>query len=215
MVFSHTRLLFIVLLVALSGNVFAQHTDSLAGTKRLMNGISRQNIIAIAPFAFTENGLGLGCSYERITSGKGIISFYMPLMITFNIANTSRIYNYNTGYYNTGNPDAMFYVMPGIKIYPWGCHKKLTYATGAATVIASGQSSSYYVNMGGLNIAELIQSHFLYGALWHNSLNIHYTPRLYMGIETGIGSSILNKVGGSTQSNELLIEGALKLGYRF
>jgi hypothetical protein len=207
MSFSYTRLFSIMMLVASSGRVFSQKPDNTVWN-------NKQNVLSIAPFAFTENGLGLECSYERI-GDRGIISFCLPLLATFNIANTNRIYNYNTGYYNTGNADAMFYLMPGIKIYPRGSHKKLTYATGADAVIASGQKSSYYVNMGGLNIAELVQSHFLYGAVWQNSLNINYTSRLYMGIETGIGSSIINKIGGVVQNNELLINGALKVGYRF
>src|ERR1700733_10521046 len=90
----------------------------------------RTNILSVSPLQFTENGPGVGISYERALDKRGLFAFYIPAIITFNVANTNRIYDYNSGNYNTGKTDAMSYTMPGIKFYPTGNCGKIKYATG-------------------------------------------------------------------------------------
>src|SRR4051812_37012238 len=79
----------------------------------------KRNILALAPIQFSENGVaGVGISYEHGLDKNSIVSFYVPVMAVLNTNNNN---NYNDYYGNrTTNTDPMFYVMPGIKIYPTG-----------------------------------------------------------------------------------------------
>ena len=174
-----------------------------------------RNIISASPFLFTENGPGFGAAYERAVDKKGSFAFYIPVAVTFNVANSNRIYDYNTGNYKTGKADAVFYAMPGLKFYPAGCDGKMKYSLGLAAIIASGQHSTNYADLNGLNVTEHIQSQFITGGMLINSLNINAGKNLYVGAELGLGCSFLNNVGGVTQNNEFLIFGIFKVGYRF
>jgi len=173
------------------------------------------NIISVIPFQFTENGLGFGGSYERAIDKRGLIAFYLPVMVTFDVANSNRIYDYNTGNYSTGKADPLFYTMPGIKCYPTGSYGKVKYAAGLSAVVGYGQVSSNLVDLHGLNTTEYVQSHFLAGGMFQNSLNINAGKNLYIGIEIGVGSTFINDAGTVKQGNEFLIQGSFKVGYRF
>ncbi len=105
----------------------------------------------------------------------------------------------------------------GYKILPyqllWQGKK---YAIGLSLVAASGKISSNYIDMNGLNVTERVQSHFVGGGMLQNSLNINAGKSLCIGVELGLGSSLTDRVGGVTQStNEFLIQGSVKIGYRF
>jgi len=176
---------------------------------------NQPNIISVIPLQFTENGLGFGGSYERVVDKKGIIAFSLPASVTFDVANSNRIYDYNTGNYRTGKADAMFYTMPGIKYYPTSCYGKIKYAAGLSLVIGDGQKSSNLTDLHGLNVTENVQSHFLAGGMLQNSVNIRAGKNLNIGIELGIGGSVINDVGKVKQDNEFLIQGSFKVGYRF
>jgi len=136
-------------------------------------------------------------------------------MVTFNVANTNRIYDYNTGTYNTGKTDPMLYTMPGVKFYPTGSYGRLKYATGASVVVGTGKQSSYQVDLNGLNTTELVQHHFLVGVMWQNSLNINVDSKMYLGAELGLGGTMINNAAGNDESSEFLVQGGLKVGYRF
>jgi len=175
----------------------------------------KPDIVCVMPFQFTENGLGFGGSYERSVDKKGLFAFYIPVMVTFNVANTNRIYDYNTGTYNTGKTDPMLYTMPGVKFYPTGSYGRLKYATGASVVVGTGKQSSYQVDLNGLNTTELVQHHFLVGVMWQNSLNINVDSKMYLGAELGLGGTMINNAAGNDESSEFLVQGGLKVGYRF
>ena len=175
----------------------------------------RGNIISVSPFLFTENGLGFGGSYERSVDKKGLFAITIPVMVTFDVANSNRIYDYNTGNYKTGKADAMFYVMPGIKYYPTGSNGKLKYATGAALVLGSGKKSRDLLNLYGLNETEQVQSHFIAGIIWQNSLNLSLGKHLYISIDAGIGGSFFSRTGGVNTANEMLVRGGFSVGKRF
>ena len=202
-----------VLLFCFCNCLFAQDTKPVADTGSIYPA-DRRGILYVAPILFTENGPGFGVSYERFAGTKKRIAVYVWGAATFDVANSNKIYNYNTGYYNTGHADAMFYLAPGIKFYPFGNGRKFVYAPGLAVVLADGKKSSEYYNYSGLNLAELIQKHFMAGALVQNSVHYNYTPRICLAFEVGIGGSIINKVGGSEQGNELLLKCALMIGFR-
>src|SRR4051812_16880200 len=52
-------------------------------------------IVALAPFQYSENGVGVGLSYERALDPDGVISLYVPFIATFNLSK-NRDYYYGT-----------------------------------------------------------------------------------------------------------------------
>ena len=174
-------------------------------------GNHRPNIIAFAPLQFTENGVaGFSFSYERAIDSRSIVAFYLPAVVEFNLANTQ-----NTGNTN-GNSDPMFYLMPGIKLYPTGGFGPIAkYAIGPSLVIGEGQrtvgSSNYYFTG---NYYE-VQSHFLLGMIVNQSVNINPTPWLYIGCEFGMGFTYVDRVGGISQGTKPLVNFNFKIGLRY
>ena len=174
----------------------------------------KNNVLALAPLQFTENGLGAGLSYERVIDKSGIISFYLPAMLTLNLSNGT-YYNNNTATYVNGHQDMMIYAMPGIKIYPTGCYGVVRYAIGPSLAIATGEKSSQvYTGYGGASSYET-QPHIMVGMVINNSININPTPRIYLGLEFGFGFTYLNQVNGLNQNTNGLVQGSFKIGYRF
>ena len=162
---------------------------------------------------FTENGLGVGLSYEKAIDKKGIIAFYLPAALTLNL--NSSYYDYTTGTTVNGHQDAMVYLMPGVKIYPTGSFGVVRYAVGPSIVVADGQkSSSVYDPSNGVSNYQT-QSHFILGIMVNNSLNINPTPHIYLGLELGLGFSYMNRVGGLNQGTAFLAQGGFRIGYRF
>lgn len=193
---------------------------------------NRFTTIAIAPLQFTENGVGLGLSYERALDRNGIISAYMPAIATFNMNHhNDRYYNgyYNDSYYyGNPTPSYMVYLMPGVKFYPTGMGK-VKYAVGPNAVIGMGQrttrydypvypytTSSYY-NPGYITYmpSEVIENRLLLGMMVNNSLNIMATNHLYIGAELGLGFTYYDKVGKYNEGVNFLAQGAFKMGYTF
>ena len=176
--------------------------------RRSNNPYNRPNILALAPIQFTENGVaGVSVSYEHAFDERGIVAFYAPAVLEFNLSNTENTNNTNR------NSDPMFYVMPGIKIYPTGCYGYMAkYAIGPSLVIAEGQRtvSAYpYYN------SYDVRSHFVFGMIINQSLNINPTPWLYIGSEFGLGFSYIDRVGGESQGVKALVNFNFKIGYRF
>jgi len=193
--------------------------NSIAGTAQTIDSAkavpaTRNNVLYLAPVQFSENGPGFGVGYARFINHEKNIAVNIDGAVTFNTANTNRIYNYNTGFYNTGNPDAMCYLLPGIKFFPFGSKGLFTYAFGLSGDMGSGVKSSGYYDLNGLNLAERVQKNFLVGGLIENYLQYNYSRRTCLEAKLSVGSSLLNRVGGANTGNEFLIEGGIKIGYR-
>lgn len=166
------------------------------------------NLITVAPFQFTENGVGFSFGYERTLDKDGMISLYVPVITTFNLSNSG---NYNN---NVDNPNAtMFYVMPGIKIYPTGMGK-IRYALGASAVVGIGDKKVDDYTINGY-YQPILKSHFLVGMMVNNSLNVNPSEHLYIGLELGLGFTYIDKVNDIKQGANPLVQGAFKVGYRF
>ena len=192
---------------------WAQDKTPITDTAMREAGYKRATVF-ISPALFTENGPGAGIAYDCPVNARKNIAVHISAIATFNIANTNKIYNYNTGYYNTGNPDAMFYLMPGVQFYPFGSKSKFGYSLGPSLVIAGGKKSSPYYNYNGLNEAELVQKHFVTGITLQNCIRYRYTSRICLELEAGCGGSLINKTGGVNEDSQLLVNGALQIGFR-
>lgn len=176
-----------------------------------------KNILALAPLQLTDAGLGLGLSYERMLDKKGIVSFYLPLMVSFD--NNGDIYPMTSSYYNDNRTAYMG--MIGLKIYPTGSKGKVRYAVGPAIAARFSQNDTYNIFMGYDVYGYPIygygrQDNFSLGVVVNNSLNIQPTAHLYLGLELGLGMTYINQSNGyNTGSEDAIVQFAFKLGYRF
>lgn len=187
---------------------------SYCGAQQATVGSTR-NVLSVVQFQFTENGPGLGAGYEYMLSPSMQLAVYIPLSVTINVANSNRVYDYNTGNFKTGKANPMYYAMPGIKWYLTSPARPVRYACGLSLVAATGERSIPYLNYRGLNTTELVVPHALLGIIVHHSLSIFQAGRICMGIELGAGSTVVNMENNKSRSRELLVEGNIKIGYRF
>ncbi|MCD6011271.1 MAG: hypothetical protein K0Q79_1133 [Flavipsychrobacter sp.] len=181
------------------------------------NGMAKvnygRNLIALAPLQFTDNGLGFSLSYNRALDKDAIISFYLPVIATFKL-NSGSYLNTATNTYVNGHQDMMFYVMPGVLLYPGGSLGKVRYGIGPSLVYASGERSSVLTDVWGYTY-EKISSHTMLGIVLNNSLNINPSEHIYLGLEFGFGFTYLNRIDGINNDTRGLVQGGFKLGYRF
>lgn len=176
--------------------------------------------LAIAPFQYTETGVGFGLSYERALDPDGIISAYVPAIGAFNVRSNN---NYYGNYY--GGTNYMFSVMPGVKFYPTGMGR-VKYALGPNAVIGYGRHTDYgyvdpyYYTYSGTSYyapSYYSSNRFILGMMLNNSLNVNATPHLYIGAEMGFGFTYLtmNTRYNYNEGMKFLTQGAFKIGYTF
>lgn len=161
-------------------------------------------VLAIAPMQFTENGVGLSISYEQAIDKEAIVAFILPVVVTFNLAHDQKYGN---------KQDAMFYFMPGIKFYPTGGFGKIKYAIGPSLVVGAGQNTVPVYNP--IVPEYKTRSNFLLGIMVNNSINFNATPHFYLSLDFGFGFTYIHKLDGENQGINGIVEGGLKLGYRF
>lgn len=231
-------LLLTALSLFLAGATFAQDDDdvvtrdrsSLDGTpmaNNRRNTMDRpwcsKSTIALAPFQYSENGVGVGFSYEHALDPDGYVSLYVPFIATFNLRDQQYdpYYGYN-GYNNNTTNNVMFYTMPGIKFYPTGMGR-VKYAVGPSVVAGLGQkgmysyesyydpTTSYYAPA----MVYRVYDRFLMGMMINNSLNINATPHLYVGAEMGFGFTYFDRTNNINDGVRFLTQGSFKIGYTF
>ncbi|MDE3254599.1 MAG: hypothetical protein KGN97_01370 [Bacteroidota bacterium] len=204
------RLLLFVLLLAASFS-WAQEKKPLC-------------IYGFNPFHVSEENLGIAFSYERFIDNKGIFSLYMPISIAFPEVERN---NYNTTYFtsqSTTNRNLTYFnAYPGIKIYPGGSNKRVSYAVGASLVMAIGKQNqtTMYYKADTLNPYNYVFDYktssnvnaFKFGMLITNSLNIRPTNNFYFGVEFGLGYTYLNSLNAVASNRETLVQFGLKFGY--
>jgi hypothetical protein len=188
------------LVLCAGSNAFAQKTESKYGN----------NVIAISPIQITNQGVGIGLTYETVLDKQGIISLTVPAAVAFSSAN-------NNYYYYTRKRFATLYFMPGIKFYPTGSKKRVSYAVGPNLALAIGKhpvtiqtAYPHYYPVTTLNDRLSI------GTMVFNYLDINPTEHLYLGLEMGMGVAYLDQSNGTSTGNmPFLFQLGFKLGYRF
>lgn len=178
------------------------------------------NILAIAPLQVSEDGVGIGLSYERVLDKKGIVSFYFPVVYTFT-GDGNDDYYYGRGSDNLNN----VYFMPGLKIYPTGSKGIVKYSIGPSLLFAVGEAyrddyyyaSPYYYGSYYPYGYDYMRkdTRFTFGMMINNTLNVNPTEHLHMGLELGLGVSYIHAVGGIRQETIALAQFGFKVGYRF
>ena len=199
--------------LSLSGYAQMQQTtsDNYSASPRLKMG---NQILAISPMQFTENGVGFSFSYEKGIDKDGIIAYNLPIISTFNLSNNAD---------NGGHQDAMFYLSPGIKFYPTGSYGKVKYAIGPSLVLGAGEKTTGYTDQHydtttrsyTYTTTSTTRSKFLLGIMVDNSINLNPTPHFYLGLNFGFGFTYINTLNGANQGVNGIVQGGFKIGYRF
>ncbi len=200
--------------VALCSSTFAQENNGRNFDNKVAQPKMLPNIVSLAPLQFSENGLGVGFSYERMLDKSNYISFYLPLIATFDLNNGT--YTDLNGLRHNGNSDAMFYCMPGIKVYPTGAEGLIKFGIGPSIVIGAGQKSEKVYNgpygaISGYNVND----HQVVGMIINNSLNINTSTHIYLGLDFGFGITYFSRSAGLNDGTNGLVSGSFKIGYRY
>jgi hypothetical protein len=180
------------------------------------------NVLAFVPVQLSNEGIGIGITYERVLDKDGMFSFYLPLSYSYNDLGGMSAFD-PVGVYSDGRSAqsiSMFYACPGIKYYPTSSFGKVKYSVGASLVVASGTTyKSDYVTdpVSGYPVYQdrISQDRFLLGFMITNSLNINPSSKLYLGIDMNLGTSYLNQIDGKTDDVRFLAQFAIKAGFRF
>ncbi len=172
-----------------------------------------QNIIAVAPIVFTENGHGFGFTYERTLDKRGWVSLYCPFYLTYSSNNNSG----TSGTQSTDNFfNPMYYLEPGIKFYTnLNSLNRMKHSLGLNLVLGLGSNTAsnydYYTG----NTVNTNSSRALVGALVGYGGNMFPTNHLYLGYSMGLGMTYVNDYGGVSHPVAALFEASIRCGYRF
>lgn len=180
-------------------------------------GLSKEkygkNILSVAPIQMAnESATGFGLQYERVLDKKNIVSVVLPFAMVFN--------RENDPYNNSRITRAFKYFYPGVKIYPTGSNRRVSYAVGVAAALGFGTRNVDDYNNGYNYYHE--EDVFKAGILVNNSLNVQPTKHLYMGVELGLGFTYYTDEGSSNGyyysnsiDDEPMVQFSFKIGYRF
>lgn len=166
-----------------------------------------RNMLSFAPILATENGFGLGFSFEQFIDKEGWVSYVLPISVSFS-PKTDQFTDKST-------MDPMFYFAPGIKIYTnMNSARKVKYTLGPSVVVATGYHSSQN-SVNGVNFESTRESRFMLGAMVNGGINIFPVPHVYIGGEVGAGLTYVNLYDGERNGIALLTQLQFKVGYRF
>jgi len=181
------------------------------GKGRMLEKIkANNNILSIAPLEVTENGFGVGATWEHNIDKAGWVSFYLPVVATFNAATTR--------FDGTPSYDPLFYFMPGIKVYTnLNSPRRAKFSINPSLVAAVGRhTNTVYDNSGGgIPYTTENQQRFLLGGLVNFGMNYFTSNRLYLGIDYGIGVTYLNNYDGVNSGFTTLQQFSFRVGYRY
>ena len=170
------------------------------------------NILAIAPLQMTnESVAGVGIHYEHILDKPGIFSLYLPVAFSF--------FDDNVSNYNLKATRVFAYLYPGVKIYPGGSSRRVSYSVGPSFGLGFGTKykETRVLAPGGSVIIRYDEaSVFKAGFIINNGINIQPTKRFYIGLELGVGIMYYNNEQTDyIVGDEGIIQFNFKMGYRF
>lgn len=195
-----------------------------------------KNIFSVSPIHGTEDNVGFGLGFEHFLDKTGNVSLYLP--ISYAIPQ-NRNYNGDDYYYSyypgmsrqvtrTVNK-GMVYFYPGIKVYPTGAHKKVSFAVGANLLAGFGTvdkiTSNYSIDTvstpgGGVYYNVIKDSENMnqvgrmkLGIMLNNNLSLRPSTHLYLGLEFAVGYTYLNTIDGYGNGSGEVIQAGIKFGY--
>lgn len=188
-------------------------------TPRKMNPAYGRNILAVAPIQMSLTSVaGVGVHYERVIDKGGIVSLYVPVAFSFYQDEAS---TFSPTFPNTQlEANRVYaYAYPGIKFYPGGSGRRLSYSVGPSVGLGFGtvyKESTIYVPGGGYTRRVSEEGSFQAGFIINNGLNIQATPHLYVGTEFGVGITYYdNRTEDFVVGDGAMLQFNFKIGYRF
>ena len=177
-----------------------------------------KNIISLAPIQMANEGpAGIGLHYERVLDKRSMLSFYLPIAV---IIHRNNDYYYNGTYNNNDRNTTFTYFYPGIKVYPTGSNRRVSYAAGISAALGFGSRYVQDVNFPSPSYSQ--HSVFRAGMLVNNSLNVQPTKHIYLGVELGLGFTYIDDMEGDDNNNYYnnygdvpMVQFNFKIGYRF
>jgi hypothetical protein len=176
------------------------------------------NLVTFSPANITENGFGIGLSYEHNFGKRGFVSLYVPMNLTFGEASDIYVPGGNSG--SSWTSYTNFNFMIGPKIYPSGSKGKVKYSIAPLLSITSGQRPAqydtylnnyyYYYNYPTGNVEN-----FQFGGMLMHSLNMNPGKHLYIGMDFGWGFTFVNQLNNMDQDTREMVQFSFRLGYRF
>lgn len=175
-----------------------------------------KDIVSVSPIFTTENGVGAAVSYEHVLDKAGIVSYILPVGVTYNPDTHDESVKGK-------HQDMMYYFTPGIKFYPTGDKGSLKYAVGPALALGVGEKTTggdYAYTWNGTQYISYYQPYntqtkVMLGIVVNNSLNINPSPHMYIGLDFGFGFTYINQLNGSNFGVSGIVQSGFKLGYRF
>jgi hypothetical protein len=179
-------------------------------------GKDYRHTIYMAPIQISEQGLGFSIGYEAKIGNSDLITWTLPLIATFNPDNSGL--DNSVSY----RQDPMFYVMPGIRVYPTGSKGIVKSAIGPSLIAGWGQQTeyNYYMPYGPTYYPNsavgttVTKDKFVFGAMLNYSLIITPTAHLCLGLDLGLGFSYLNMLDNVHTGTSTLFQSGFKLGYK-
>jgi hypothetical protein len=169
-----------------------------------------KNIITFSPIQMANEGAaGLGLQYERVLDRKSMVSLVLPVAFIF----------MDESYNDRHETRTFKYFYPGVKIYPTGSNRRISYGVGVAG--AFGFGNRVVTNYNGFSEDRNV---FKAGLLVNNSLNIQPVKQLYIGLELGLGFTYYNDQNdyyygyngyNYSYNDEPLVKFNFSIGYRF
>ncbi len=159
-----------------------------------------QHLISFQPIEIVNENIGVGLTYENFFHEK--VSFKIPVMFGLNN-------NYGSG-------------ALGLKFYPTGHNRIVTYAIGPEIYFGYGKKeiSTFIwdqVTQRSIQVIEnQSQSHF--GFRLNNSLNITISKQIYLGMDLGLGINYIDKIkspSANYSSTSFAAQFGISIGYRF
>ncbi len=192
-----------------TSDIFEENNDRIGVEKGKENVKSyneaarNKNIIGFAPLVFTEHGYGIGVNWEHSLDKAGWVTVNVPAILTWNFADAGV------------QKDALFYLMPGIKVYPnLNGSIKSKFSIGPSLVFATGTGSpsgSYTYSVD----PTPHQSHVMMGAMALVGTNLFPTEHTYLGADFGLGYSYLNQYSGHNDVTSVIMQLSLKCGFKY
>lgn len=169
-------------------------SDSFAQKANKQSYDYGSNVIRIAPLSALDIGVGFGISYERLLGKEKMVGLILPFNLILENKDSWGM-NESEGYNN------YLYLTPGIKVYPGGSQKKVSYAVGPTVMMAFGGGSEWRDSNDPWGSSTLTEkSVFRLGMLVNNYLNFQLSQNVNMGLELGLGVRYLDNVTYTKQT---------------
>lgn len=219
------KLLTLLTFLSVTGIAVAQDVSASGSAGNKISPLG--TTYSISPIRITEENIGVGIAVEKFFDDNDIISLYVPFTVSFSPNGE----NDNAYYYRSGDDlesvrykKEFYHFAPGIKIYPTGAFKKVSYALGVNLVAGIGRVRAYnrfynvtYVPYKRELASETTSnlSRFKVGAMLFNSVNVRPTERFYLGVEFGLGYTYINRIGGESNGSNVLVQLGVNFGLAY